>query len=149
MALELLRIDVGEELRARDAGVVDDDVDPPPGVERSSDHPLRSRRIGDVAGVGDHLGAERPQRRGRTFGRLLVTALLGESEGPAAEVVQHDADTALGQVTGVREAEALLVAPSGDDRDPTVEPAVVERLDVRDPIHRAGVSPRHRPWSRS
>ena len=111
---------------AQDAGVVDDDVDLAEGV----DGRLHDRRAalgrGDAVVVGDGLAA----------GRLdLVDDLLGGrlgaagAVGGAAEVVDDDERAPLGEVEGVRPAEAA--AGARDDRHLAVEPEISHVLLLR------------------
>ena len=46
---------IGERLGDEDPGVVDQRIDTAELLDRTADHPVRDRRIGDVAGDGQHV----------------------------------------------------------------------------------------------
>ena len=99
-----------------DAGVVDDDVDATPGVERGLHDRCTTLGRGDRVGVGDRLAAElaKPGRGlRRRSGRWVVAQLV------AADVVDDDLGAAAGELGGVRPAEAT--ARTGHDRDAAIE----------------------------
>jgi hypothetical protein len=52
---EILQRHLGEALVAQDAGVVDQDVDPAPGVHGLLHHGLHGRKVGDRRAVGQRL----------------------------------------------------------------------------------------------
>ena len=101
-----------ERLVAQDAGVVDDDVDRAERVDGGLDDGLAALGGGDAVGVGDGFAAEVVDLVDHVLGRALVAALARHR---AAEVVDHDAGAAPGQLERVLAAEAA--ARAGDDRD--------------------------------
>ena len=46
---------LGERLGDEDPGVVDQRIDPAELLDRPADHPVGDRRVGDVAGDGQHV----------------------------------------------------------------------------------------------
>src|SRR3954454_25187430 len=88
----------------RVAGVVDDDVDPAPRVDRRLDERVGHAVLRQVAGVDGRLAAD------------LVRRLLRQVP---VEVVDHDLGAVLGEQLGRRAADAPGAA--GDDRDLVVE----------------------------
>ena len=105
-----------ERLVAQDAGVVDDDVDAPVGVDRGLHDRLAALGRGDRVGVGDGLAAR---------GFDLVDHLLGGAGvaagavDRAAEVVHHDERAPRGEQQRVLASEAATGAR--DDRYLAVE----------------------------
>jgi hypothetical protein len=101
---------------AHEAGVVDDDVEPPPGRHRRVDEALTALPVGDVVAVGDGLAAAAADG---------VGDLLGDGAGRAApvagdaEIVDHHARPQARQLLGVRAPEAAPGA--GDDTHAPVE----------------------------
>ena len=110
---------VVERLIAKDAGVVDEDVDPPERVECRLHDRLSTFGGGHAFDVGHRLAAE---------GDDLVDDLLRGAGGTtrpvdqAAEVVDHEASTSSGEFERMAAAEA--VAGTGDDGDFVVEAEV-------------------------
>ena len=101
---------------SQDAGAVDDDVDRAERVERRLDDGLAAGGGGHRVGVGDGLGAEVEQLLHDLLGRTDVAALARQG---AAEVVDHDAGPATGELQGVRAAQPTPGA--GDDGHLAVE----------------------------
>src|SRR2546428_3228716 len=88
---------------ARDAGVVDEDIDLAEGVDGLADHPVDALEVADVGPEGQALAAERADGVGRRLG------------GPLLEVDRYDVRAALRQ--GQRRRAADAARGTGDDRD--------------------------------
>ena len=106
-----------------DAGVVDDDVDLPEGGERRLHDGLPARDAVDRVEVGHGFTAERLDLLdhdlcGRAVGAMPIDA--------AADVVDHDASTASGQLERMGAAEATPGA--GHDGDVSFEADVGDRV---------------------
>ena len=95
-----------EHAVAEDAGVVDEHVEPPEGVDRGADQRLAAGPAGDVVVRRDRLAAAGADLRGR---------LLGD----VAEIVDDDLGALGREEPGVLAPEAA--AGARDDRDPAVE----------------------------
>ena len=95
-----------EHAVAEDAGVVDEHVEAPEGVDRGADQRLAAVPVGDVVVRRDGLAAGGADLGGR---------LLGD----VAEVVDDDLGALGGEQQGVLAPEPA--AGAGDDRDPAVE----------------------------
>ena len=100
-----------EHAVAQDAGVVDEDVEAPEGVDRRVDEVLGALPVGDVVGVGDRLAA-----RCLDLGDDVVRrALIGASAlVRAAAVVDHDLGALGSEEQGMFAPEPT--SGSGDDR---------------------------------
>ena len=117
MPLQALGVDIGEPAPLHDAGVVDQDVEPPEPVEGRGDQRLRALGRGDVVLVGQRRRRPRPRSPAATADATppsAPTPLYG-----AAEVVDDDAGTAAGQEQRVGAADAA--ARARDDRDASLE----------------------------
>jgi hypothetical protein len=119
----LVRDRLGEIALSGDAGVVDDDVDATPRIERPGDERIGAFARRDAVGAGDgrtagagDLGDDRVGHR---------AAAIAEAVARTTEIVDHDPSAAGRELHGVRPPEAA--ARSGDDRDPVVETQFVGR----------------------
>ena len=102
-----------------DAGVVDQDVDPPELRHRGVDEGLAVLRLRDVGGDGDRPPAGRLHR------------LLGVGQPVDPPRAQRDVGAGLGQRPGEDRAEPR--GRPGHDRDPPVEAEHVEDRPVAHP----------------
>ena len=121
VAREVGLIRFGEARPADDAGVVDQDVDTAPLLDRSIDERLRASGGGHVAGVGDRLSARVDDLGGDPRRRLRVRA---DARHRAADVVDDDAGAQLGEQARVGPADAASRA--GDNRDPALEAVLAQ-----------------------
>ena len=121
VAMHVVGVDVGKERCAGEPGVVDENVDPAPGLQSTGHHRLGGGRVGNVAVVGDGLPAGVADALGGRLGDVGVDALLGQPQRAVAEVVEHDLGAAFGQVAGVGETQADLVSGPGNQGHPALE----------------------------
>jgi hypothetical protein len=114
--LEVLRVHLREALVTQHAGIVDEDVDAPEGVDRLLDEAGYADVVGDRGAVGNGFAAK---------GLDFLDDLLGSfgraarAVDAAAEVVDHDLGAAAGEFEGVAAAEAT--ACTGHDGDFSVK----------------------------
>jgi hypothetical protein len=127
---EIVELHLREALVAQHAGVVDEDVDAAPFVDRLFDHRLDRGEIGDRRAIGDRLAASRLdlgddclRSRRRTAGAVARTA----------EIVDDELRAARGEREGVLAAEAI--AGTGDDGN-----AIFERNHHESPWERRKLS---------
>ena len=100
---------VVEEAVAQDAGIVDDGVDPPEGIERLLDHAVRRRPVGHAVAVGACLATGRPNL---IHHGLSPRAILAFARHARAQVIdQHPC--ALG-CQGQRKLTANAATGPGD-----------------------------------
>ena len=134
---QVVRVGVGQPGPADDAGVVDEDVEPPELLDGGVDERLGARRPSATslpsATAGPAGGDDLGHHGRRHAGVRAVTVHR------AAEVVDHHAGAALGQQQRVGPADA---APGpGDDRDAAVE-AVRAHVDSVLELREGGRVPR-------
>ena len=118
----LLLRHVEDHLVAKDAGVVDDDVEAAEGVERLLHHAVSGLEVGDVVVVRDGVAAHLLDLGDDLVGGALLAAGAG---GGATEVVDDDA-SALGR-EAKRLAAANAASGAGDDGDFAFEPVTHDR----------------------
>jgi hypothetical protein len=117
--VEFVGVHVLERRVPQDPGVVDDDVDPAPVVERGLHDRPAALGAGDRVVVCDRLA---PRRRDLVDHRLRGGRAAAGAVDRAAEVVDDDQGTAAGQLQRMGTAQA----PAGarDDRDLAIEPEI-------------------------
>jgi hypothetical protein len=101
---------------AQVAGIVDQDVHAPPGIDRLLDHGFDGRLVGHRCAVPDRLAAGRTNLLRHAFCRSGATA---GAVARAAQIIDHHSCTARRQRQSMLSAEPSPRA--GHDRDPILE----------------------------